>query len=212
MRPGIALLVTTGLGAVIGLGPLFGVTNSAYSSVTGNAGNTFEAAPSFCTNPGTQTVNSDRDSYVDQLLAASNFGSSASLQVRSQLLANQRSLVHFTLPAIPARCTVTLAILRLNASSSAAGRTLQARTITATWTEGGVTWLNQPGSGAPVADATSGTGWVEWTVTAAVEQMYTGSNEGFLVRDLSEDSVLGQTQVFSSREGANLPELVITFS
>lgn len=212
MSSKIAILVAAGLGTLMGLGPILGVTNSAFSGATGNAGNTFQAASSFCTNPGTQTLTPDGDAYVDQLLPALNFGTDATLRVRSQLLGNQRTLVRFVLPAIPSRCTVTLAILRLNASSSAEGRTLRAEKVATSWTETGVNWLNQPASGAPAADSESGTGWVEWTVTSAVLQMYTGTNDGFLLRDLSEDSAIDQAQVFSSREGANPPELVITFS
>ena len=42
--------------------------------------------------------------------------------------------------------------------------------------------------------------------------MYDGTNHGFLVRDASEGGVLAKAQAFSSREGANAPELVVTFS
>ena len=120
--------------------------------------------------------------------------------------------MHFSLPALPARCVVGLAVLWLHSSSAAAGRTLRATVITSSWSEAGVTWLNQPGSGPPQADAPSRTGWVEFAVTPAVQQMYTGTNEGFLLRDMNEDSVMAQAQVFSSREGADPPQLVITFN
>ena len=53
---------------------------------------------------------------------------------------------------------------------------------------------------------------MEFAVTPAVQQMYTGTNEGFLLRDMNEDSVMAQAQVFSSREGADPPQLVITFT
>jgi hypothetical protein len=63
------------------------------------------------------------------------------------------------------------------------------------------------------ATETSGTGWRQWTVTAQVQSMYAGSNDGFMVRDQTENSGgAGQLQTFRSRESAtNPPQLVLTF-
>ena len=108
--------------------------------------------------------------------------------MRSKASANQRALVHFALPAVPAGCTVTEANLRLNATSATNGRTLQAVALAAPWTEGAVSWSNQPATTGTAATTASGTGWREWTVTAQVNGMYTGANHGFLIRDASEGS------------------------
>jgi hypothetical protein len=42
--------------------------------------------------------------------------------------------------------------------------------------------------------------------------MYAGANNGFVVKDANEGSLLSAPeQIFSSREGANPPQLVLTF-
>ena len=159
------------------------------------------------------TVTADADSWVGQDAPAATHGADPALVVRSKAQANQRALVHFALPAVPAGCRVTDAKLRLNASSAADGRTLQAVQLAASWTEGGVRWNNQPATTGPVATTSSGSGWREWTVTAQVDGMYTGANHGFLIRDASEGSGPTRDQSFRSREGggSTAPQLVVTF-
>lgn len=174
-----------------------------------------------CT-PGTVTVAADADSYVDQDNSSSNFGTSASLRVGSELLsvlgallAGERwTLVRFSLPSA-GLCTVGSAKLRLNASSASSSRTLQALRVTGSWTEGAVTWTIRPATtSVDAASTTSGTGYREWTVTSQLTSMYAGTNNGFLVKDATGTSLLStHEQVFSSREAAsNNPQLVITFS
>ncbi|MEX2459228.1 MAG: DNRLRE domain-containing protein [Actinomycetota bacterium] len=205
------------LAVVIALGVVVRPTWSAFSASTVNEDNAFSAAGSFCTAPGTQTLVPNADAFVRQTSAGSNFGTASTVRVQSavNLLLfpdNERTLVRFSLPAIPSWCTLTTATLRMNASSAAAGRTLQAIRAAAAWTETGVTWTNQPATAGAASTAGSGTGWREWDVRTQVEAMYAGTNAGFLVRDASEGAVLAQTQVFSSREGANPPQLVLTFA
>jgi Tol biopolymer transport system component len=159
------------------------------------------------------TVSADADSWVGQDAPAATHGADPALVVRSKAQANRRALVHFALPAVPAGCRVTDAKLRLNASAAAAGRTLQAVQLAASWTEGGVRWNDQPATTGPVATTSSGSGWREWTVTAQVDGMYSGANHGFLVRDAGEGSGPTRDQSFRSREGggSTAPQLVVTF-
>jgi hypothetical protein len=154
----------------------------------------------------------DADSWVAQNTPAATNGASPSLAVGSKASANQRTLVHFALPAIPAGCKVTEAILRLNATSATNGRTLQAVALAAPWTESTVTWSNQPSTSGTAATTTSGSGWRQWTVIAQVKAMYTGANQGFLIRDASEGAG-NSAQSFGSREsgGATAPQLVVMF-
>ena len=83
----------------------------------------------------------------------------------------------------------------------------------APWSEGGVTWSNQPAPTGAAASAASGPGYVEWAVTQQVREMYSGANNGFVIRDAAEGGG-GILQGFHSREKApdNPPELVITFN
>ena len=207
------LLVT--LCCVAALGALVGTTLSAFSDEASNGGNSFQAASTFpCSSPGTQTVVANADSYVREDQATTNYGNSTALEVFSRNnQRNRRALVTFSLPATPSNCTLTGATLRLNASSATVGRTLEARRLTSAWTEGGVTWTNLPPSTTTgMATTTSAGGWRQWSVAAQVQAMYAGTNHGFLVRDATEDAAgNGQLQEFSSRTGANPPQLVLTF-
>ena len=169
--------------------------------------------PVGCSAPGTQTASANADSWMNQGSAGSNFGTDPILRVRSQSGSrNNRLITRFTLPAVPANCSVTLATLRLFSSSSTAGRTLQALRVNAAWTETGVTWTNQPATTGTAVTTTSGAGYREWTVTAQVALMYSGTNNGFLIRDATENGT-GLEQLFHAREKApdNPPQLVLTF-
>jgi hypothetical protein len=147
-----------------------------------------------------------------QSAPSGNFGTDSILKVESKSGNNARALVRFALPAIPAGCQVTNVQLRMFAGSAVNGRTLQALRVNVAWTEGGATWGNQPATAGPAATVPSGSGWREWSVTNQVQAMYTGANNGFLIRDANEGAG-GIQQQLHAREKApdNPPKLVITF-
>ena len=191
---------------------------AASLGVTSSKLTTWHSATAVVCNPSTVTASANADSYADQDNASSNFGTSTIMKVRAQLTVlgiggNSRALVRFTLPAIPDLCTVTGATLRLFASSSDSGRTLEAVRVNAAWTEGGVNWNNKPATTGTAVSVSSGSGYRSWAVTSMVTAMYSGTNNGFLVRDDAESPLLGAPeQRFNTREAAsNPPELVITF-
>lgn len=194
-------------------------TYGAFSADTKSSGNSFAAAALFCTNPGTQTVLANADAWLDQGSVNSNKGTDTILKVKSGSgSSNARTIVRFTLPAIPASCEVTDARLRLYAASATNGRTLQARRVTAgvpaNWVENTVTWANQPATSATdIATTTSGAGYRQWTVLAQVQAMYSpGANNGFLVRDATENSAASPEQQLHARDkGSDPPQLVVTF-
>ena len=81
------------------------------------------------------------------------------------------------------------------------GRTLQALRVDGGWTEGGVTWSNQPPTAgtAATAPSRSSAGYVEWDVRWQLQAMYDASaNHGFLIRDAAENQ--DAEQQFHSRE------------
>jgi hypothetical protein len=165
-----------------------------------------------CVAPIVVTVDANADSWVLQTSPTSNYGNDSTVKVDTKASANARALVRFPLPGGPNGCRVVGAELRLYATSAKAGRTLEAVRVAGNWTEGAVTWANQPAVVGPAATAASGEGWRGWTVTSQVQSMYTEGNFGFLVRDLAENGV-GIEQQFHSREKSadNPPQLVITF-
>ena len=198
---------------LVAVAAIAGTTVSAFAGSTSNPGNTFAAAASWgCATPGTVTASANIDSWIDQSSATNNFGSDQILKVKRETGSKaMRALVRFTRPSVPAGCSVTGATLRLWAASAATGQTLNALRINATWTENGVTWNNQPATTGTAATTTSGAGWNQWTVTSIVQSMYSGTNNGFLVRFATETSPVAEMQFHARDKGTQHPELRITF-
>jgi parallel beta-helix repeat protein len=155
-----------------------------------------------------QTLTASADAWIDQGSPLSNKGSDSILKVMSKSDGNLRGLVRFDLPTMPEGCSVESATLRFYAASSVGGRTIQVLQLGGSWTEGGVTWQNQPATTGGAVTTSSGSGYREWDVAGQVQAMYSGANNGFLVRDTIEGQAAEQQ--FHSREKAdNRPLLVI---
>lgn len=162
------------------------------------------------------------DTYADELLNLSNFGTSSQLHVRSELLANRRTFVSFDLSAcaIPAGAKVRTASLVLYlATAPASGSTLEAVRITEAWGETTLTWLSQP-SAASTATASTSTGTANgveltWAVAPDVQGFVDGSvaNHGWLIRDAAESAAIARQAEFTSREQApsSYPKLVVEY-
>jgi hypothetical protein len=81
-------------------------------------------------------------------------------------------------------CELVSATLRLNATSWTTARLLEARLLSGPWTEGDVTWANQPVAVGLPSLAISGPGYRLWDVTSqAIEMLATGADEGFVIQD-----------------------------
>lgn len=171
---------------------------------------TATSAPACTTT--TITVSANADAWVDQGSASSNKGTDSILKVQAKSSNNNRLLVRFALPALPAGCVVQSATLRLYSASWSNNRTLQALRISANWTENGVTWSNQPATTGAAATTTSGSGYRQWNVAAQVQAMYSNANNGFLIRDASEGGSGWEQQFHSREKGSDMPQLVITFA
>ncbi|MGQ0777105.1 MAG: DNRLRE domain-containing protein [Pseudonocardiales bacterium] len=171
----------------------------------------FESETPGCT--GTLETTADIDSWLAENNPTANFGADAVLKVRSKSAeGNLRALVRFALPDAGG-CQVVDAKLRLHASSATPGRTLEAVAVDGSWTESEVTWANQPTTAGPAATTDSGLGTLEWTVTEQVQAMYTGANNGFLIKDSQEGDPAGPEQQFHGHAKApdQPPQLIITF-
>ena len=156
------------------------------------------------------TLTATADAWIDSGSPANNKGSDSILKVMSKSGGNLRAVVRFTLPTMPQGCSSRAPPCASTPSAASAGRTLQAVQLAATWTEGGVTWANQPATTGVAVTTTSGTGYRDWNVASAVQAMITGSNHGFLIRDATENQ--DAEQQFHSREKSNnRPVLVLRF-
>jgi large repetitive protein len=204
--------VATAAVALAAVATIPNTTFSAFSGSTSSSANTFAAAASFgCASGSTVTASADSDSWIDQNSPGSNFGGDQILKVRKQNSRASRALVRFALPATPSGCSVTAATLRLYAASSNGSETVQALRISGGWTEGGVRWSNQPATTGPAATTTGATGWNQWSVTAPVQAMYAGANNGFMIRYQSEGNPVREMQLHARDKGSEHPELLITF-
>jgi len=164
-----------------------------------------------------------QDTYADQELPTTNFGSDSVLRVRSLSgNRNKRAFVKFDLSAVPASSTITKATLRLfmNVKPSIS-RTYSAHRITQNWSQTVLTWNNQPTTAAtPSASIPTGTTpsiWLEWDVTGDVQNMVNGnfSNLGWMIRDGLENSPVFRQAAFRSSEyseALNRPQLVVDFA
>ena len=142
------------------------------------------------------------DSYVQSGVPSKNYGSVDSLRVRTGS-PEYRSYLAFDASTVAG--TITSAVLRLwvtDASPDGGG----IYRITESWTETGITWNNAPPIPAqPIGQAGSvaAGGWAEIDVTGQVSNGVVS----FAIRSASTNSA-----IYTSREGVNRPQLVVTTS
>ena len=181
------------------------------------------------------------DASVRQASATSNFGTSTTNDVASQSAANRRLYIRFDLtfcsPAIASSATVRLATLRLFGTvlPTAVCRTVDIFRVTATWTEAGITWNNQPfgttinnpASGSRVDSFNVGTlagcqnlaanayiVGADVTTDVATFVAGTATNFGWMLRDDAEGNVTALTCTSSAKNlgtASQGPQLVITY-
>jgi hypothetical protein len=179
------------------------------------------------------------DSWVDQNSPGSNKAGSTTIQVQSRATAkNFRGFIRFDLgkcaPTIAGSASVRTAVLRLNLSGppSSGTRTYNINRVTGPcpenattcWTEGGLTWTNQPTVAAAATSTLTLTNtspsavYYAFDVTTDVAAIIAGtaSNYGWRIADSAEDNAGGTVLVsFIARDlnsAARAPELVIVYA
>ena len=171
----------------------------------------------------TCALRAEADTYADETLLLSNFGTATNLAVRAQLLGNRRSYLRFDLSAcgLASSAEVKSAALTLYLSAApTASRTYNVYRLTATWTETALNWSNAPAS-APAATASAATGTASgvtrsWDVGADVSTFVAGTatNHGWLLRDATEGGLSAVGATFGSDErvsASERPLLTITY-
>jgi hypothetical protein len=192
-------------------------TSAAFSDVTGDAGDSVTASNSFCVAKGTtSTVVSAGDSWTDEASPGTTHAGDLNIYVRSSSAGDRRTWVRFTLPTPPTHCTASSAVLSLYARTTAAGRTIDVYrgAVAPVWTSAAITWTNQPAAaGTAVGSASlAAPGWQSWTVTAHVQDQYANGNNGFLLRDRTENAGVPVEQMYDTIDsGATAPTLVVTW-
>jgi len=180
------------------------------------------------------------DAVVRQATPTTNLGTATTTETSSANAANRRVYIKFDLsgcsPSIPAAANVRAATMRLYLSAlPAACRTLDIFRVTASWTEAGITWntqpfgttLNNPATASRTDSFDAGSvagcqnlaaGYVTGAdVTTDVAAFVAGSatNNGWMIRDDTENSVTTRTATFSAKNLGTLaqaPQLIVTYT
>jgi hypothetical protein len=164
-------------------------------------------------------VNAAADSYVDSSTPNANNGTATRLLLQGTTGDIRRSFLRFNLPTVPPGCAVTSASLVLvnDLGGRGSNEPIVVQRVTASWAEGGVTWVAQPTfttAGASTATTTPiGLGTrTTWNVTAIVSAQYAGSNFGVRVALVNESS--DAERVWGAREnpvGERRPTLTVAW-
>ena len=221
-----ALLVVVALSAVLASAVGFATA----LEITPQALTIFTSADTVPVTTCTLTT-AEADTYAHEDSGGSNFGTATTLHVRSGVRTvlvltfpdNKRSFVRFDLAScsIPSSARVVTAQLKLFLSTApTASRTYQAHRVTQSWTETNLDWDNQPTVAASAtASAASGTAnnvTIVWNVAADVQTFASGTatNNGWRVKDLTEDANTAREGRFNSSEhgtATQRPSLVVTY-
>lgn len=154
------------------------------------------------------TVNGvlNKDVMAKEKFPTTNFGTDPQLQASAQTGFQKIIYVEFTVSGIPAGSTGISAQLKLRSQTTGTGRAITAHSVTGSWTEAGVTWNAKPALGSGVSTVSSHTSGSDsvWNVTSIVTGNGTFS--------IGLDSAFSGDTTFSSKEGANAPVLVVTYT
>jgi hypothetical protein len=168
------------------------------------------------------------DTHVRDIAPNENNGSSVTLWIGRGVffgLGNVRTLLKFDLAGLPTDPTriqgALLSIYQFATEPAAGGLANNLHRVTQPWSEGQVTWNNQPAYDAQVwATAYPGDsfykGWIDWDATGLVRAQASGAaqNSGWILRNAIETTGASRLGYFHSRESqANpflRPKLVVT--
>jgi hypothetical protein len=187
------------------------VTNTPMDTPTSTATPTNTATPTSADTPtstntptstpvsATVTLPAVADAFVHATSPTTNFGPSISLQTDAS--PDIRSYLRFTVP--PLSGPVTRATLRVYANTANAAGYLVSAVADSSWGENTITYSNMPPVGS-VVGSSGGVSAGTWT-TVDVTALITGTGPVSLV--MTSTSITATN--FSSRQGANPPQLVI---
>ena len=135
-----------------------------------------------------------------------NYGDAETIEVKQGRNSEffRRTYINFDLHDID---DVDAAVLRLYGTHSGSDVPVTLYATTSNWDEDSITWDSAPSIGTPIATVEMGPEdqWYEWDVSSYLEGME-GESVSFVLYDEAAEN---STVRYSSREGANPPELKI---
>ena len=172
---------------------------------TATATSTLSPTPTNTQAPTTSlTFVTNADAYVNQSNPSTNYGNATTLQVDGASDPDLESFIQFTVTGISG--TIQSAKLRMFVTTNGSTNGPAVYSTGTSWTETGITWNNRPARTSAAVDnkgSISTNIWVEYNVTSLVQGNGTFS---FVLAADSTDGI-----IFSSRQGSQPPQLVITF-
>jgi hypothetical protein len=194
-----------------------GLTTSAYTDTGRTNGTTYyyvvtafddsnnessDSSEASATPHGILEFNPSDDALVNHNLPNNNYGSDTYLAIRSDVASKGRNtFLKFTVSGVSG--TVTSAKLKMYSQTVEMTATVKAVSNTS-WTEGAITWNNQPSAGSTLDTKVPGTAqWVEFDVTSHV------TGNGTYSFRLSGNVDTGH--VFDSKEATNKPVLIVDY-
>jgi hypothetical protein len=180
-------------------------TPSSTPTETATATSTLSSTPTSTQGPiSSLTFITNADAYVNQSNPSTNYGNATTLQVDGASDPDIESYIRFTITGISG--TIQSARLRMFVTTNGSANGPAVYATGSSWTETGITWNNRPARTSSAVDnkgSISTNTWVEYNVTSLVNA------EGTFSFVLVADSTDGIN--FSSRQGSQAPQLVITF-
>ena len=176
------------------------------------------------------TVNAVKDTYIKKKKVDENYGAATELIIDRETNDLHRALLQFDFSAIPAGATINSATLKMQATDVGGDLSVAVYEVLQSWSEGtgngdageanwnnrmaSTAWSTAGGSFNPTAVATifnPAAGQHAWNVTPLVQAWVAGTktNNGLMVA--SPDGGGDRTVTYSSREGATVPFLEISY-
>lgn len=157
------------------------------------------------TSAASMTIVAEADAFVTASRPDANSDDAASLRVRGD---SKIAYLRFSVPATPSGEQVTMATLKLFATSRSDCGVRVLRTATDTWTEAGIDWENRPSVGSAVTTRSwTSKGSVSFDVTEAVTG---GRSVSFVLRHPAGCEATGPDRFASRESDQGQPELVVT--
>ena len=213
-----------GLAAALTAALTQSTTSASFTATTGDAGNKVSSAATFCASTGSASLSPVADTAAYQAQPNTKYGTATGIGVGvgTTTSMNAYSFIAFavaTQQPLPARCRVTGATLTVFATTPTSGATIDAYRANAAWDPGTLTWnTGRPGFAGTPASTTSlttgTTGWQTWDVTLLTQELYTGPDYGFALRDSATSAASSRYQTWDSMEGTTVlqrPKLDITW-
>ena len=160
-------------------------------------------------NAAPKTITADADSFVNQAKPTAKSGTVNPLTVENSG-ASKRAFVNFPLSSVPFGSTINSVTLQLNVGSITGGNTpFAVRSVPSSWTEGGLTWNNQPAAGTLLV-TTSNVPLGQLNISLPTD-VISGTSVDFRINS----TIVGPVVKVSSREHATAglrPKLIVDYS